>query len=141
MQFSACRLVLLRSPIRVYQTHLCVLQVRVYTKKVGHKPDFEQPVVLTSDRGGTSMEAMCKQIHNTLIREFKYALVWGVSAKHYPQRVGLQHGLSDEDVVQVSHMAGMRLLLVLMPSLCAERSVVLCWCVAELPTAVAPAHC
>eukprot|EP00877_Chromochloris_zofingiensis_P005306 jgi/Chrzof1/14777/Cz09g15230.t1 len=75
--------------------------VRVYTKKVGHKPDFEQPVVLTSDRGGTSMEAMCKQIHNTLIREFKYALVWGVSAKHYPQRVGLQHGLSDEDVVQI----------------------------------------
>lgn len=31
------------------------------------------------------MEAMCKQIHNTMVREFKYALVWGVSAKHYPQ--------------------------------------------------------
>jgi ribosome-interacting GTPase 1 len=25
-------------------------QVRVYTKKVGHKPDFGEPVVLTADR-------------------------------------------------------------------------------------------
>lgn len=30
-------------------TALCV-QVRVYTKKVGHKPDFSEPVVLTFDR-------------------------------------------------------------------------------------------
>lgn len=49
------------------------------------------------------MEAMCKQIHHQLTREFKYALVWGVSAKHSPQRVGLTHQLADEDVVQVRH--------------------------------------
>jgi ribosome-interacting GTPase 1 len=47
------------------------------------------------------MEAMCKQIHHQLTKEFKYALVWGVSAKHSPQRVGLTHQLADEDVVQV----------------------------------------
>jgi ribosome-interacting GTPase 1 len=75
-------------------------QVRVYTKKIGHKPDFTEPVVLTSGRGGTTVEAMCRQVHNSLVREFKYALVWGASAKHYPQRVGLSHGLSDEDVLQ-----------------------------------------
>jgi hypothetical protein len=80
---------------------MCTAQVRVYTKKVGHKPDFTEPVVLTQDRGGTTMEAMCKQIHHQLTREFKYALVWGVSAKHSPQRVGLTHQLADEDVVQV----------------------------------------
>ncbi len=33
--------------------------------------------------------------------EFKYALVWGTSSKHYPQRCGLSHPLEDEDVVQV----------------------------------------
>ena len=38
--------------------------------------------------------------HPPQVREFKYALVWGVSAKHYPQRVGLSHGLADEDVIQ-----------------------------------------
>lgn len=41
------------------------------------------------------------QIHRTLTKEFKYALVWGTSSKHYPQRCGLTHPLEDEDVVQV----------------------------------------
>lgn len=35
------------------------------------------------------------------VGEFKYALVWGTSSKHYPQRCGLSHPLEDEDVVQV----------------------------------------
>lgn len=60
--------------------------MRVYTKKVGHKPDFAEPVVLTADRGGTTVEALCHQLHSSVVREFKYALVWGTSSKHYPQR-------------------------------------------------------
>ena len=36
-----------------------------------------------------------------MIKEFKYALVWGQSCKHTPQRVGKEHELMDEDVVQV----------------------------------------
>ncbi|GLC39587.1 Developmentally-regulated GTP-binding protein 2 [Pleodorina starrii] len=75
--------------------------VRVYTKKVGAKPDFADPVVLTSDRGGTTLEALCRQIHNSMVQQFKYALVWGTSSKHYPQRCGLSHQLEDEDVVQI----------------------------------------
>ncbi|GLI60341.1 hypothetical protein VaNZ11_002461 [Volvox africanus] len=75
--------------------------VRVYTKKVGAKPDFAEPVVLTSDRGGTTLEALCRQIHNSMVQQFKYALVWGTSSKHYPQRCGLGHQLEDEDVVQI----------------------------------------
>ena len=31
----------------------------------------------------------------------KYALVWGTSARHYPQHCGLSHRLEDEDVVQI----------------------------------------
>jgi hypothetical protein len=42
--------------------------VRVYTKKVGAKPDFDLPVVLTNDRGGTTVEAFCRQIHNSLLK-------------------------------------------------------------------------
>ena len=31
----------------------------------------------------------------------RYALVWGTSAKHQPMRVGKDHVLADEDVVQI----------------------------------------
>ena len=75
--------------------------VRVYTKKPGGKPDFEEPVVLSEDRGGTLVENFCKTIHRDLVSQLNYALVWGKSVKHYPQRCGLAHILADEDVVQV----------------------------------------
>ena len=54
--------------------------------QVGGKPDFAEPVVLSADRGGISMEHMCLQIHKSLVGDFSYALVWGRSSKHYPQR-------------------------------------------------------
>jgi ribosome-interacting GTPase 1 len=54
--------------------------------QVGAKPDFGDPVVLSADRGGTSVEALCGQIHKSLLADFAYALVWGTSSKHYPQR-------------------------------------------------------
>ena len=54
--------------------------------QVGGKPDFAAPVVLSADRGGTKVESLCNQIHRTLAADFLYALVWGTSSKHYPQR-------------------------------------------------------
>ena len=54
--------------------------------QVGGKPDFADPVVLSADRGGTKVESLCNQIHRTLAADFLYALVWGTSSKHYPQR-------------------------------------------------------
>ncbi len=63
-----------------------VLQVRAFTKKTGAKPDFGDPVVLSADRGGTTVQHLCDQLHKSLAKEFKYALVWGSSTKHNPQR-------------------------------------------------------
>jgi len=75
--------------------------VRVYTKPRGKKPDFGDPLVLTDGRHGVTVEAACKQVHRSLVAEFDYAMVWGTSVKHTPQRVGLAHALHDEDVIQV----------------------------------------
>lgn len=73
---------------------------RVYTKRQGAPPDFSDPIVL---RGGSKVEDACKAVHRSLAdpTQFRYALVWGCSTKHDPQRVGLQHELTDEDVIQV----------------------------------------
>ena len=35
-----------------------------------------------------------------ILKQFKYALVWGTSVKHRPQKVGKEHVLQDEDIVQ-----------------------------------------
>ncbi|THG14556.1 hypothetical protein TEA_002588 [Camellia sinensis var. sinensis] len=75
--------------------------VRVYTKPQGQQPDFTDPVVLSADRGGCSVEDFCDHIHRSLMKEVKYVLVWGISARHYPQHCGLGHVLQDEDVVQI----------------------------------------
>jgi ribosome-interacting GTPase 1 len=36
-----------------------------------------------------------------MIKQFKYALVWGTSVKHKPQKVGKEQVLQDEDIVQI----------------------------------------
>jgi ribosome-interacting GTPase 1 len=41
--------------------------VRVYTKKVGCKPDFAEPVILSADRGGTTVENFCNHLHRVRI--------------------------------------------------------------------------
>lgn len=52
-------------------------------------------------RNHSSIEDVCDQVHRTLKETFKYAMVWGASARHVPQRVGLSHMVADEDVVSI----------------------------------------
>ena len=73
---------------------------RIYTKKRAEYPDFEEPVVLRR-RDGFAVKDLCRRLHKNLESIFKYALVWGKSAKYCAQRVGLSHQLEDEDVVQI----------------------------------------
>jgi len=73
--------------------------VRIYTKPKGQLPDYESPVILQTTR--CSVEAFCNQIHKTILGNFAHALVWGSSVKHQPQKVGKDHVLFDEDVVQI----------------------------------------
>jgi len=64
----------------------------------GIEPSFDEALIV---RSNATIEDVCDQIHRTLKDSFKYALVWGASAKHVPQRVGLSHVVADEDVVSI----------------------------------------
>ena len=57
------------------------------------------PVILRSKQ--PTIGDFCDRIHKTFRAQFRSAWVWGTSVKHQPQRVGLNHVLHDEDVVQV----------------------------------------
>jgi len=72
--------------------------IRIYTKRKGIDPDFSEALIV---RNNSTIEDVCDHIHRTLKESFKYALVWGASARHVPQRVGLSHVVSDEDVVSI----------------------------------------
>ncbi|GAB7347834.1 hypothetical protein MBLNU459_g5369t2 [Dothideomycetes sp. NU459] len=72
--------------------------IRIYTKRKAIDPDFSEALIV---RNNSTIEDVCDQIHRTLKESFKYALVWGASARHVPQRVGLGHVVADEDVVSI----------------------------------------
>ncbi|KNH06828.1 developmentally regulated GTP-binding protein [Perkinsela sp. CCAP 1560/4] len=74
--------------------------IRVYTKPKGQIPDYKTPVILKKSPPPT-LEKFCSRIHKHLITRFRYAWVWGSSVKHNPQKVGKEHRLEDEDVVQI----------------------------------------
>jgi ribosome-interacting GTPase 1 len=75
-----------------------VLWVANYLYRKGVDPDFSEALIV---RSNSSIEDVCDQVHRTLKETFKYALVWGASARHVPQRVGLGHMVADEDVVSI----------------------------------------
>lgn len=70
-----------------------------YTKPRGQIPDYSAPVILHAHR--PTVEAFCLRLHKSILAQFKYAWVWGMSVKHQPQKVGRDHVLCDEDVVQI----------------------------------------
>lgn len=73
--------------------------MRVYTKPRGQIPDYSSPVILHAEQ--PTVENFCLRLHKTILAQFKYAWVWGSSVKHQPQKVGRDHILCDEDVVQI----------------------------------------
>jgi len=44
---------------------------------------------------------VARQIHSDLFRNFKYAKIWGVSAKYNGEKVGIDHMLMDRDIVEI----------------------------------------
>lgn len=72
--------------------------IRVYCKEVGKKADMGIPLIL---RQGSTIRTMCDKLHRDFINKFRFARVWGPSAKFPGQRLMLSHELKDMDVVQI----------------------------------------
>lgn len=70
--------------------------VRVYLRPQGGETDFKDPLVV---KEGSDVGAVCDLLHRDMRRSFRYALVWGNSAKFPGQTVGLDHVMADEDIL------------------------------------------
>jgi len=72
--------------------------IRIYAKEPNSPAPSPKPLVLK--RGATVADAV-KHLREELLQYFKYARIWGPSAKYPGERVGLEHELMDGDVVEV----------------------------------------
>lgn len=72
--------------------------IRVYTKTRFKGVDRDEPMLVKT---GTTIAQVCDLIHRDLRSLFKYSHIWGKSAKHPGQKVGLTHVLQDEDIFQI----------------------------------------
>jgi hypothetical protein len=70
---------------------------RIYTKEPGEEPARE-PVVV---RRGITVGELARTIHNDFYKNFKYARIWGPSAKFPNEKVGLDRVLEDGTVIQL----------------------------------------
>ena len=71
-------------------------RIRVQTR--AGKKVAEKPIILNK---GATVRDVAKKIHKDFIKKFKYAKIWGPSAKFDAQQVGLEHELKDKDIVEI----------------------------------------
>jgi ribosome-interacting GTPase 1 len=72
--------------------------IRIYMKEVGKKPDLDIPLIVKSP---ATIRTVCEKIHKDFVKKFKYARVWGKSAKFPGQKKSLHHSVQDEDIVEI----------------------------------------
>ncbi len=72
--------------------------MRIYLKPRDKEPDLDKPMILKSR---ATVKDACAKIHKDFARNFRFAKVWGKSAKHPGQIVHLSHVLQDGDVLTI----------------------------------------
>ncbi len=77
--------------------------IRVYLKPQGQEADLDEPLVV---RRGATVGEVAETLHRSIRNSFRYAVVWGRSAKFPGQTVGLDHVLLDGDILSIIKKRG-----------------------------------
>ncbi len=72
--------------------------IRIYLKPQGKEADMKEPLIV---KQASTVGMVCDALHRDFRGKFRFANVWGKSATHPGQRVGLEHVLVDEDILTV----------------------------------------
>jgi uncharacterized protein len=72
--------------------------IRIYMKEPRKEADMEEPMILFRN---PAIRDVCVKTHKDFVKRFRFARVWGESAKHPAQRVMLRHQLKDKDIVEL----------------------------------------
>jgi len=74
--------------------------IRIYMKEPKKEADMKEPMIITT---GATIKDVCDKTHREFVQKFKFARVWGRSAKFPGQRHMLPHVLQDRDILEL-HM-------------------------------------
>ena len=75
--------------------------IRVYCKEARKKADLNEPLIMTRN---STLKDMCLKLHKDFVDKFKFARVWGKSAKFDGQTLRkMGHVIQDGDIVEL-HM-------------------------------------
>ncbi|MBU0460125.1 MAG: GTP-binding protein [Nanoarchaeota archaeon] len=72
--------------------------IRVYMKEPSKEADLKEPMIIYR---GSTIKDVCDKTHKSFASRFKFARVWGKSAKFPGQRLMLKHKLLDQDILEV----------------------------------------
>ena len=73
--------------------------ISIFLKEVNKKPDLEEPLIMFS---GCTIKDVCLKLHRNFVDNFKFARVWGKSAKFEGQAFRrLDKELADGDILEL----------------------------------------
>ena len=72
--------------------------MRLYMKEPRKPADMDEPFIIQE---GSTIEDVCSKLHKDFVKKFRFARVWGKSAKFPGQRLMLHHKLTDGDVLEI----------------------------------------
>lgn len=71
---------------------------KIFLKEVNKKADLNEPMIMKKN---PTVEDVCLKIHKDFVKKFRFAKVWGKSAKFPGQMHGFTHVLEDGDIVEL----------------------------------------
>lgn len=73
--------------------------IRIFLKETNKKADMDEPMIMQS---GQTLHDLCSKLHKDFVKNFRFARIWGPSAKFDGQKIQkLTHELADTDVVEL----------------------------------------
>lgn len=72
--------------------------MRIHLKEPRKDADMLKPLIITRN---STIRDVCMKLHRDFVDKFKFARVWGSSAKFPAQKVMLAHVLQDKDVLEI----------------------------------------
>ncbi|MEK6968389.1 MAG: GTP-binding protein [Nanoarchaeota archaeon] len=72
--------------------------MRIFLKQPERKADLNEPLIT---KKGATVKDVCEKIHKDFVKRFRYAKLWGKSAKFPGQKFTINHVLQEGDIVEL----------------------------------------